>query len=73
MMDTDWMKEFDRINIPHADSFVEEFQNSERIKAANKKFSKFYTDCKCISEIKLKFSDNVEIIYFENEVHGVSH
>ena len=61
------MKEFDRINIPHADSFVEEFQNSEKIKMANKKFSIFYTDCKRVSEIKLRFSENVEVIHFEGD------
>ena len=50
-MDTDWMKEFDKINIPYADCFVHEHQVNKRVEKANKKFNRYYANC-----VQLKLS-----------------
>ena len=64
-MDTDWMKEFDKINIPHTDSYVYENQAKKRIEIANKKFYKYYSESERKSQIKLKFAEEIIVIYFE--------
>ena len=61
-MDIDWMKEFDKISIPHADSFVEEYRERKRIKDANRKFNQTYHYCIRQSTIKIKFSEDIRLI-----------
>ena len=61
------MKEFEKIDIPHADSFVFEYNEKRKVEDANRKFNSIYKNSKLESQIVLKFSDDVEIFYFENE------
>ena len=56
------MKEFDKISIPHADSFVEEYRERKRIKDANRKFNQTYHYCIRQSTIKIKFSGDIRLI-----------
>ena len=67
-MATDWMKEFDKINIPYADCYVYENQTKKKITDANEKFNKYYTKCVRQSEIKLKFVDEVKVFYLEQQL-----
>ena len=67
-MDTDWMKEFDKINIPYADCFVHEHQVNKKIENANKKFDEYYAICVRQSEIKLTFAEEVKVVYFEQSI-----
>ena len=62
-MTTDWMKEFDKINIPYADSYVYENQAKNKITDANEKFNKYYTKRVRQSEIKLKFAEEVKVFF----------
>ena len=67
-MATDWMKEFDKINIPYADSYVNENQAKKKITDANEKFNKYYTKRVRQSEIKLKFAGKVKVFYFKQQL-----
>ena len=58
-MDTDWMKKFDKINIPCAYCFVHEHQVNKRVEKANKKLNQYYADCVRQSAIKLTFAEEV--------------
>ena len=68
VMDIDWMKEFDKISIPHADSFVEDFYTNKKVKEANSKFNLAYKDCIRQSVVVLKFSEDIEIIPYEKDI-----
>ena len=68
VMDIDWMKEFDKISIPHADSFVQDFNINKKVKEANSKFNLFYKDCIRQSDVVLKFSEHIEIIPYEKDI-----
>ena len=67
-MDIDWMKEFDKITIPHADTFVEDFYINKRVKEANSKFNLAYKDCIRQSVVMLTFSEDIEIIPYEKDI-----
>ena len=68
MMDTDWMKEFEKINIPYADCYVYENQAKKRIENANQRFNEYYTECVRQSEVKLQFVEEVQVVYFEHQL-----
>ena len=67
-MDIDWMKEFDKISIPHADSFVEDLNTNKKVKEANSKFNLVYKDCIRRSVVVLTFSKDIEIIPFVKDI-----
>ena len=62
------MKDFDKITIPHADSFVEDFYTNKKVKEANSKFNLAYKDCIRQSVVVLKFSEDIEIIPYEKDI-----
>ena len=62
------MKEFDKISIPHADSFVQDFFINKKVKEANSKFNLAYKDSIRQSVVVLTFSEDIEIIPDEKDI-----
>lgn len=66
-MDVDWTKEFEKINIPHANEFVQQTLTDKRLKKVNEAFSKFYQINSSRKNVtKVTFADKVQTHYFEN-------
>ena len=62
------MKEFDKISIPHTDSFVQDFYINKKVKEANSKFNLAYKDSIRQSVVVLTFSEDIEIIPYEKDI-----
>ena len=66
-MDIDWTKQFEKVSIPYADEFVNNYHYNKRIENANKKLNFTYKNCIRQSQVILKFSDDVVYFGITNE------
>ena len=66
VMDFDWEKEFGKIGIPYASEFVEEHRTKKRLEDVNIKFNQEYENCTSKSDTKLKFSEKIIVVIFDD-------
>ena len=67
MADDDWMKEFNKITIPHAATYVNKMIKDQELTAINRSFNDSYPKETFVKQCTVTFDDVIKVNYFEKD------